>query len=94
MLGSLHATHSIQSRHGLGYMCGIQGARHTPADRSTQPYWLASMSMNSRSRMEIGRLQQLEPAETQMHEQEGVRANLGEHQETRRLEKQVESMGG
>lgn len=28
MLGSLHATHSIQSRRGLGYMSGIQGARH------------------------------------------------------------------
>jgi enterochelin esterase-like enzyme len=29
MLDPLHATHSRQPRHGLGYMCGIQGARHT-----------------------------------------------------------------
>ena len=29
MLGPLHATHSRQPRRGLGYMCGIQGARHT-----------------------------------------------------------------
>lgn len=33
MLGSLHATHSIQPRHGSGYMCGIQGARHAADDR-------------------------------------------------------------
>jgi hypothetical protein len=48
MLGSLHATHSIQSRHGLGYMCGIQGARHTRASRSsTKPGSRRGSSMAS-----------------------------------------------